>query len=207
MKKNVVITGCGGRLGQQFISCYQNTYNIYGISTKNKNNTFQYNHINTGLGRYNEIIDSIADIDCWINNAYAYNMIDPKEYSHGFLQELHVGLVVPFESACYLYKKWDTKGDWSRNKNILNISSIAGVNFYDITQTTYGSCKSAMNRLTIDLAKSFTGKVRVNAICPNSFPYYVSYETILNSMQNFIEGTETATLHILDQDNNYKING
>ena len=64
-----------------------------------------------------------------------------------------------------------------------------------------------MNRLTIDLAKSFTGKVRVNAICPNSFPYYVSYETILNSMQNFIEGTETATLHILDQDNNYKING
>ena len=32
MKKTVVITGCGGRLGQQFISCYQNTYNIYGIS-------------------------------------------------------------------------------------------------------------------------------------------------------------------------------
>ena len=57
------INGCGGRLGQQFISCYQNTYNICGISTKNKNNTFQYNHIRKGLGRCNEIIDSIEDID------------------------------------------------------------------------------------------------------------------------------------------------
>lgn len=207
MKKTVVITGCGGRLGQQFISCYQNTYNIYGISTKDKRNNLQYNHIEKGLTVYNEIIDSIPDIDCWINNAYSYNMIDPKNYDHGFLQEIQIGLVVPYESSCYLYKTWQNKNNWSANKSILNISSIAGINFYDISQTTYGACKSGMNRMTIDLAKSFAGKIRVNAICPNSFPYYVTYETLLSSMQNFIEGKETAVLHILDKDSSHKIHG
>ena len=51
-----------------------------------------------------------------------------QEYSHGFLQELHVGLLLLLKSVCYLYKKWNTKGDWSRNV-MLNISSVAGVNF------------------------------------------------------------------------------
>lgn len=195
---NVVITGCGGRLGQKFIEAYGDRYNIYGVSSKPKNSSLNYHHISTNLSRYNEIIDSIDEIDCWINNAYAYNMISPKQYSHGFLQELHVGVVIPYEASCYLYNKWAKQKDWTRNKSILNISSIAAVNFYDVSQTTYASCKSAMNRMTTDLAKTFAGKVRVNAICPNSFPYYVSYEALFRSMCRLIEGNETGILEILD---------
>lgn len=205
MKKSVVITGCGGRLGQQFIQKYQDQYDIYGVSSKVKNNNFRYNHIQSSLSRYNEIIDNISNIDCWINNAYNYNMLDPKKYQHGFLQEVHVGVVIPHDSACYLFNKWKQSGDWSKNKSILNISSIAAVKFYDISQTTYAACKSALNRITVDLAKSFVGKVRVNAICPNTFPYYVPYDVLFNSMINFIDGNDTAKIQVLDSNETYMI--
>lgn len=192
-KKKVIITGCSGRLATQFIAAFSNKYDITGISRKPKNNSLEYNHIQLSLCNYSSVISS--DIDCWINNAYFYNMQEPQNYNGKFLEEIYIGLVLPYEISCALYDVWHNSG---MDKSILNISSISGINFYSTNQTTYSACKAGLNRMTQDLSKSFLPKVRVNAIAPNSFPYYVSFDTLNHSMIRFIDGNETGQIDILD---------
>jgi NAD(P)-dependent dehydrogenase (short-subunit alcohol dehydrogenase family) len=58
-----------------------------------------------------------------------------------------------------------------RNRNIINISSLAGVDiFVDRGQAIYGASKAALNFLTCSLAKEVQGiGLRLNAVAPDSF--------------------------------------
>lgn len=183
VKKTVLITGCGGRLGKAFIENFSNHYNIVGISSKEQAQS-NYTHIKSDLSNFIGIIKTLPKIDCIINNAAHYNIHDPKTYPGGILEEFYVNVVFPYEFSCHMYNVWKNMDGYF---SILNISSVASINFYNINQTSYAMCKTSMNRMTVDLNRSFMPKVRVNAIAPNSFPAYTKTENLLNMMSTIID--------------------
>jgi NAD(P)-dependent dehydrogenase (short-subunit alcohol dehydrogenase family) len=183
-KKTIFITGCNGRLGTAFISNFSNRYNIIGLSRKDKILPHSYVHVKGDIGNFVSIINNLPKIDCLINNAVQYNIHDPKFYNGGILNELYINLAIPYELSCYMHSIWkNIVGNFS----ILNISSIAGINFYNINQTTYAMCKTAMNRMTLDMNKAFMPMVRVNAIAPNSFPSYIATSKVIEIMSSIID--------------------
>jgi NAD(P)-dependent dehydrogenase (short-subunit alcohol dehydrogenase family) len=94
----------------------------------------------------------------------------------------------------------DTDANLARNRNIVNISSTAGLFVYpDLGQALYGTTKAALNHLTYHLASEFWDiGIRVNAIAPNTFPQIVATECVLDAIAAFDAGTETGQVLPLD---------
>lgn len=65
----------------------------------------------------------------------------------------------------------DDHGNRERNRNIVNVSSLAGTTvFPGQGQAVYAASKAAVNQLSKHLAVEFGGfGIRVNALAPNSF--------------------------------------
>lgn len=83
-------------------------------------------------------------------------------------------------------KFWRFHGaeNWRCNRNIINISSSAGLYIYpDLGQALYAASKAALNQLTYHLASEFWDLgVRVNAIAPDTFPGRVSASRVIDSV-------------------------
>jgi len=207
--KTVVITGCTGVLATKFIELYHDVYRIIGISRKQektiKNKPIsipfyaysQYSHIqiNDLYEDKNVVIEEIlqtyGSIDCWINNAASSVWETPALYNRGFLDELKINVVAPFEISCLLWQSswfYTPEDNKANNRSIVNVSSTASLRHYSTEQTCYAASKVALNRITQDLSKSFEG-IRVNAIAPNSFPSIVTVEEVCREMVSLIEGS------------------
>lgn len=88
----------------------------------------------------------------------------------------------------------------ARNRNIINISSTAGLYVYpDLGQTLYSATKAALNFATYHLASEFWHiGVRVNALAPNTFPGIVSTEQVLNETLALDRGADTGRIVVVD---------
>jgi NAD(P)-dependent dehydrogenase (short-subunit alcohol dehydrogenase family) len=88
-----------------------------------------------------------------------------------------------------------------RRRNIVNLSSTAGVYVYpDQGQGLYSACKAALNFATYHLASEYWDiGVRVNAVAPNSFPGRVSIGRVLDQIRAFDGGDETGRVVTLDE--------
>jgi NAD(P)-dependent dehydrogenase (short-subunit alcohol dehydrogenase family) len=86
------------------------------------------------------------------------------------------------------------------NRNIMNVSSIAGINVYsDVGQSVYAASKAALNHLTRHMALEFGSiGVRVNAIAPNSFPGKVSTKRVAQSIVELDAGKVNGQVLVLD---------
>ncbi len=201
--KTLVITGCTGVLASRFIDLYHDHYYIIGFSRSEKE-TSNYLHIQADLGSpsfysfIHHIFSMYQDIDCFINNAAICNWRNPSDYQGGFLEEMRINTVIPLEISCFLWQNyWSKMISDGKDRSILNISSIAGERYFDCSQFCYAATKTALNRITQDLSKSFQG-VRVNAICPNSFPSIITTEKVCENMNSLIQGTENGVLRTIE---------
>lgn len=88
------------------------------------------------------------------------------------------------------------------NRNVVNVSSIAGVNAYPGQgQSVYAASKAALNMLTRHMALEFDAfGVRVNAIAPDSFPALVATERVADAIVALDAGSANGEIVVLERD-------
>ncbi|WP_433712632.1 SDR family NAD(P)-dependent oxidoreductase [Nocardia sp. CA-084685] len=136
-------------------------------------------------------------IDLLVNNA-AHSRFQPRGIVDGdaaldeFEPHFAVNVGVPLRlSARLAQRSWIHAGDENRtrNRNIVNVSSIAGSRVYPGGQALYASSKAALNHLTRHIAAEFEEfGVRANAIAPNDFPAMVSTEQVVRAIVELDRG-------------------
>jgi NAD(P)-dependent dehydrogenase (short-subunit alcohol dehydrogenase family) len=99
---------------------------------------------------------------------------------------------------------WATRQIENRmmNRNIVNISSVAGLRLYPRSgQSVYAASKAALNHLTGHMAAEFDAiGVRVNATAANSFPSLVPTARATDAIVRLDEGNDTGTVVVVDGD-------
>jgi NAD(P)-dependent dehydrogenase (short-subunit alcohol dehydrogenase family) len=88
----------------------------------------------------------------------------------------------------------DVSSNLENNRNVVNISSTAGLVVYpDLGQGLYAGAKAALNHLTYHMASDFWDYgIRVNAVAPNSFPRRVSVNEVLDTVQELVSSQRTG---------------
>lgn len=135
-------------------------------------------------------------------------MLDGTRLVDTALAQIHLNAVVPLQLAVAIAQEfWRDRADENRlmNRNVVNLSSIAGVNIYtDLGQSVYSASKAALNYLTYHMASEFTRfGVRVNAIAPNSFPEIVPVEDVSGAIVEFDGGEANGQVLVLDARGRY----
>jgi len=102
--------------------------------------------------------------------------------------QLEMNVNVPLQLAAavarYFWRDRDRE-NLEQNRNVVNVSSIAGLCVYqDTGQCVYSASKAALNMLTCHLADDFAAfGVRANALAPNSFPGRVRTESVASAIR------------------------
>jgi NAD(P)-dependent dehydrogenase (short-subunit alcohol dehydrogenase family) len=114
-------------------------------------------------------------------------------------------VVVPLNlSALVAERYWATREVENRmmNRNIVNISSVAGLRLYPRSgQSVYAASKAALNHITGHMAWEFDAiGVRVNATAANSFPSLVPTARATDAIVRLDEGNDTGTIVVVDGD-------
>ena len=125
---------------------------------------------------------SLSDADL----AFRVNALAPLRLALGFAR---------------LFWKDDPSENIQQRRNIVNVSSTAGVYVYpDAGQTIYGACKAALNHATYHLASELWDiGIRVNAVAPNTFPGLVATERVLDKIAALDNSDDTGRLVVIDQ--------
>ena len=110
-----------------------------------------------------------------------------------------VNVLVPLRLAVEVaHRFWraDPQDNMARQRNVVNISSTAGLFVYpDCGQALYAASKAALNHLTYHMASEFWDLgVRVNAVAPDTFPGRVSTAEVLDAVLAFDKSQQTGAV-------------
>lgn len=96
----------------------------------------------------------------------------------------------------------DDLANRSRNRNVVNVSSLSGSTVYPHQgQAVYSASKAALNHLTRHQAAEFaTFGVRVNALAPNAFPRIVSTDSVVAAVARLDGESVTGKILAIDTD-------
>jgi NAD(P)-dependent dehydrogenase (short-subunit alcohol dehydrogenase family) len=142
-------------------------------------------------------------------NAAAHSVWAPIIDSNLLLDNLalmfQMNAIVPLQLATEVARRfWRNceRENIDRNRNVINVSSTAGVYIYrGQGQSGYSASKAALNNLTCHLANEFHAfGVRVNALAPNSFPNRISTESVSESIVRLDQGNMSGKILVLDVD-------
>jgi NAD(P)-dependent dehydrogenase (short-subunit alcohol dehydrogenase family) len=166
----------------------------------------------TQPGECEQVVDAALSrfgrIDLVVNSA-ASSIWAPMLGSNRLVSTGHSQLVtnvlVPLKLSLIVAEQfWKGREAENRqcNRNVVNVSSIAGLHIYPSQgQSLYGASKAALNHLTGYMAQELAPiGIRVNATAPNSFPAIVSTERAAISIWTLDEGTDTGTVVVVDGD-------
>lgn len=141
-------------------------------------------------------------------NAAAYSHWHPQGLVDGDVlldsveRHFAMNVGVPLRFATRLAQRFWLHRDLdnhARNRNIVNVSSIAASRVYPGGQAIYAASKAALNQLTRHLAAEFAVfGVRANALAPNSFPSVVRTESVARAITDLDRGTATGRVLVLD---------
>jgi NAD(P)-dependent dehydrogenase (short-subunit alcohol dehydrogenase family) len=110
---------------------------------------------------------------------------------------LKINVLAPIRLSVAIAKgfwKSDRTENQRRNRNVINISSSAGLFVYpDLGQTFYGMSKAALNHCTYHLANEFWDiGIRVNALAPDTFPGRVSTAKVVDAIIDLDASEQTG---------------
>ena len=224
MKPVCLITGAGGLLGNALCRAVSDEYDIVAAYRKNipkisSQLVEQVNGTNKSVEKniyavqadltIKEDIRRLVDvalakfgrIDCVVNSAVdgmsRGKLLELYQSDDYATPKFYLNSIAPFQLISYIHDscwKDDKKGNLFWNRNIVNISSVAGIKVYSKSEAFYSASKAALNMLTLHLSLELTPySVRVNSICPGRFSdgektYRVAYE-VKKIMQNSMTGT------------------
>ncbi|HEU4625950.1 MAG TPA: SDR family oxidoreductase [Steroidobacteraceae bacterium] len=153
-------------------------------------------------------LDTFGRVDVLVNAA-AYvrwaNLLSGDLSIRDVTRMLEMNAVVPLHLALELARRyWASRGaeNATRNRNVVNVSSIAGAYvFAGRGQSAYSASKAALNMMTCHLADEFADiGVRVNALAPDSFPQCLSTESVCDAIARIDADAITGKLIVLDGD-------
>ncbi|MEH2156873.1 MAG: SDR family oxidoreductase [Nostoc sp.] len=147
-------------------------------------------------------------IDLLVNaavNLILAPIIEDNRQLENIEAQFNINVIVPLKLAVMVARNfWRNRVEENTqmNRNVINVSSISGVNIYPgIGQSIYSASKAGLNHLTRHMAYEFQSfGVRVNATAPTSFPSIISTESVVQSIIRLDEGTMTGKVLILDQE-------
>ncbi len=162
-------------------------------------------------GQVEQVVDialaKFGQVDLLVNNAaYSYwheqGIVDGDAVLDSVERHFAVNVGIPLRFAARLAQRhWLQRDEEnrSRNRNIVNVSSIAASRVYPGGQAVYAASKAALNQLTRHMAAEF-GEfgVRANALAPNSFPSIVSTESVATAIARLDGESVTGRVLVLD---------
>lgn len=221
MKPVCLITGAGGLFGNALCDELSNDYNVVAayktsvpkhssqlvklISPSNQNSIYCIQGDLTKKEDLRRIVEvalaKFGQIDVVINNAVNNTirgpLLDLFQTDDYAAYKINLNTIAPFQLISYIYQhcwKVSPNENHSWNRNVLNISSIAGIKLYDTSEAFYSASKSAMNMLTLHLAHELvTYKVRANAICPAGFNKDGA-TNLAAQVKKILQGSETGQI-------------
>jgi NAD(P)-dependent dehydrogenase (short-subunit alcohol dehydrogenase family) len=124
-----------------------------------------------------EVVDRFGPVDLLVNAAARRSFghvlgagcLDPADTVMSVNVLAPLRLCVALARACW---QADPEANLAGNRNIVNVSSTAGLYVYpDLGQALYATSKAALNHLTYHLASDLWDiGIRVNAVAPDTFP-------------------------------------
>jgi len=150
-------------------------------------------------------IDLLANVAAW--SVWA-PLMESDQLLDSMRDQFQINCIAPTKLACAVARLfWQDRmhDNIASNRNIVNLSSIAGINVYpDGGQSVYGATKAALNHLTYHMASEFWSiGVRVNAIAPNSFPGIVPLAGVARSIVQLDEASVTGKIRVIDRHEDY----
>lgn len=210
-RKVILFTGCTGRLGTFFLQHYNHAYTIVGIARRDP--LFPCDGFEFIRGDIcweaekivHNVLQKYGRIDMLINAAAVSRWVELKDkHPNEFNNELRTNLIAPLELSNKILQTFWIKQikeeNKKKNRSVINIGSIAGINVYpDSGQGVYASTKAALHMLTRHMASEYIRYgIRVNALAPNTFPRLVSLERVCEAIIASIEGKANGEITVLD---------
>jgi NAD(P)-dependent dehydrogenase (short-subunit alcohol dehydrogenase family) len=132
-------------------------------------------------------------------------LFDSRRVADSATLQFQLNVLVPLRLTLEIVQAcWRDRADENRrfNRNVVNVSSLAGVNVYRNTgQSVYAASKAALNHLTRHMASELDSiGVRANALAPNTFPRIVPTERVVESIVRLDKGHENGQVLSLDNE-------
>ena len=181
--KNVCITGAGNGIGKAIaIAMSKESYNVIcaDINFEEAKKTVEIISSNNGSGlaiktdvtnildikdMVNKVVKQFGSLDILVNNAgvtRTSSILDLNEKDWDWIHNVNAkGTFFCLQTAAYQMIKQETGG------RIINMASVGGKGFVDVSNAIYAASKGAVISLTKTAAQEL-GKydITVNAICP-----------------------------------------
>lgn len=177
----------------------ENEHPVYAVQADLAEDGEMERVVDVALARF-ERIDVVI-------NAAAHSVWSPMVESRRALdsaeRQFLVNAIVPAKLATLIARTFWRDRDLenqSFNRNVINVSSTAGVNVYPgMGQGVYSASKAALNFLTGHMADEF-GRfgVRVNALAPDSFPSRVRTRAVAAALHQLDAGEATGQVFVID---------
>ncbi|MEV5648082.1 SDR family oxidoreductase [Nocardia sp. NPDC052254] len=156
-------------------------------------------------GEVERVVDlalaKFGGVDLLVNNAamsewHPNGLVDGDAALDALAPHLAMNVEVPLRLATRLAQRdWLHRGDENRarNRNIVNVSSLAGSAVFPGGQAVYSVSKAALDQMTRHIAAEFAEfGVRANGIAPNTFPALVPTELVAAAIAELDAATVTG---------------
>jgi len=230
-KRVCLLTGASGRLGTVFCSSSANEYEIIAVyrrhppawpslsrlssSIQTKEPLDPIHAIQADLrdaADQQRLVDTVlakfGKVDLLVNSAVHSvwaSMLETNRVIDSAAAQFQMNVIVPLQLAVLVARTFwrdHTVENLQANRNIINVSSIAGSRVYpNLGQGVYAASKAALDQLSRHMADEFsTIGIRVNALAPNSFPRIIPTPGVIQALKKLDQGTMTGRVLILDRD-------
>lgn len=148
-----------------------------------------------------DALDRFGRIDVLVNAAAvrAWSHVLAHDALERADEAFRVNVLAPLRlCAALAHAFWcsDLDGNLCANRNVVNVSSTAGLFVYpDLGQALYSTSKAALNQLTYHLASDLWDiGVRVNAVAPDTFPGRVPTDDVLDAIAALDASDQTGQI-------------
>lgn len=225
MRRVCILTGSAGQLGQAFCDRFGQDYDILaqyhnappkapGTAKVRSAQAVRFLPVQADLAVTQDIerlvdlaLDTWGSIDlvvnCAVHSHWGHLLHDGQALASAE-QQMLVNVVAPLKlSALAAHRAWrcDRRSNVARNRNVINVSSTAGLFIHPGQgQGVYSASKAALNYLTYHMAADFEPiGVRANAIAPTSFPSIVSVDAVLDGIRELDIGHGNSAILVVDE--------
>ena len=155
-------------------------------------------YVSPDLVEFDLLINAAADIRFYGDLRHAWKYLTSAQ------DQLHLNAIVPVLLASFFvdhFWKYDAEQNKRFNRNIINVSSVSGLNIYrGFGQGVYSASKAALNYLTCHQAAEYeTIAVRANAVCPADFPGTIATEVVVDEIVRIDNSNESGKVFLLDE--------
>ncbi|MBR0899586.1 SDR family oxidoreductase [Bradyrhizobium tropiciagri] len=150
------------------------------------------------FGKIDLLVNAAADIRFYGELKYTWSHLASVQ------DQLFLNAIAPvLLASSFVDYFWKKSAEQNRqfNRNIINVSSVSGLNVYPgFGQGFYSASKAALNYLTCHLASEYENiAIRANAICPVDFPGTIATEAVVDEIVRLDSSKESGKVFLLDE--------